>query len=100
FAFGSSDHLGKVSGEEEQEIFGASFHRLELRLERAPRRPEAARARLALTLGLDRSAVEGQGEVETQRASLRSDVEVPLAAALRLRGGVEVAAERFSLTES
>lgn len=95
--FGSDDYLGKKDDfGEEKELFGAAFHRAQLRLERGD--DTTARARLALTLGLDRSGLSTQGDTVTPSVGLRSDVEVPITDGLRARGGLEISAERFDFS--
>jgi len=94
FVFGSDDYLAEVTGDEEQELFAVQFHRLHLRLDHGPPRSlgrEAAarwaKVRTGVTLGYDRSGLGEEGVMVTHGLGLRTDAELPLHRAVRLRGG-------------
>ncbi len=104
FAFGSHDYLGKIDADDrETELFGVSFHRVQLRLERRPRirlidgkeDPLGARAALSFTFGNDRSGLGDQGEMGNRSYHLRTDVELPFGARVRLRAGIDLLAEEL-----
>jgi hypothetical protein len=95
FAFGSDDYLGEVDGEDERELFAARFHRVELRFERKPPSDseDAAReptARTALSLGADHSGLGEEGVMSALSCGIRTDVEVPIVEAVRLRAGTDL----------
>ena len=103
-AFGSRDHLGKISEDDtETELFGAELHRVQVRLERTARprgaaadAPLGATARAAFTFGYDRSGISDQGEMRGRSYALTSRAEVPIASWLRARGGLDLRAEELT----
>ncbi len=105
-AFGSSDFLGQteeVDGEEQEtELFGAEFHRVSARYERAarardadPGTPLGAATSIAFTFGYDRSGLSDEAKSDTYMFQLRNDAEVPITDWLRLRGGLDLLAQQI-----
>jgi hypothetical protein len=103
-AFGSRDDLSQTDEDTgvEEDLFGVEFHRVHVRLERSARprgasrsTPAGASARLGFTVGIDRSVISDEAEVDARNYALRSDVELPLLGWLRLRGGLDLLAEEY-----
>ncbi len=98
--FGSRDYLADVDEGEERSVFASSFHRLSLRLDhgRGKQAEEGAvSARLAVTGGVDQSLLDGSTQVSSRSLDVRSDVELPIADELVLRGGADALVEDFTL---
>jgi len=103
-AFGSYDHLGRIEEGKAKTLFGAEFHRVELRFDHGrPRRPEGPfdepRVRLATTFGIDGSALGDEGTIQSPMAAVRADAEVPLDPRVLLRGGADMTLEHFEIAE-
>jgi hypothetical protein len=95
-AFGSRDRLDRRLESGEREIvFGAEFHRLQLRYER---QLERGSLRLAGVGGWDRSD-QADGDVELRNASgrLRADFTRELGRSARLEAGADVGLDRYEL---
>jgi hypothetical protein len=95
--FGSRDYLTEIRDDTEQELFGAEFHRVNLRLEHAPPRTmgaeEAAsepRARTGVTFGYDRSGLGEEGVMRTLGLGIRADAELPLGRLASVRAGTDL----------
>lgn len=96
FAFGSRDRLDRrlESGEREV-VFGAEFHRLQLRYDR---QLERGSLRLSGSGGWDRSdQSEGEVELRNANARLRADLQHELGARVRLEAGVDAGFDRYEL---
>ena len=101
-AFGSSDFLGSIEGETETELFGAEFHRANVRYELAPHgkydaldSPRGTSASIGFTFGTDRSGLSDQASTSARNYQLSNKVDVPIADWLRLRGGLDLLAEEI-----
>jgi hypothetical protein len=98
FAFGSDDYLGEIDSGTERELFGAQFHRIDLRLDHAPPRhlrgTEQARreprTRTGVTLGRDRTGLGEEGVMSVLGFGVRADGEVPLNDWLSVRAGTNL----------
>lgn len=98
FAFGGYDRLDKTASPQvlHANLYDVAFHRLDVRLDHADRR---TRARLALTLGLDRAAsadehvLAGGNAQRSRSARLRGEVAHVLGEGIRVRAGGDVGVE-------
>jgi hypothetical protein len=100
FGFGSDDFLGEKKGEETQELFGAQFHRLQVKLDHTPSSPMGTKAKVALVVGFDRSALADQGIVRDPMAAMRADFEIPLSSMVTLRTGAEINLDKYDYSPS
>ncbi len=96
FAFGSRDALDRERDSGERElVFGAEFHRLQLRY----RQPIAGGSATVMAVaGWDRSALaDGDAGVRDRLGELRADLERELGPGWRLQAGVDAGLDRYSL---
>lgn len=97
FAFGGFDHLG--NNELHQTLFDVQFHRVDLRVDH---RSETSRARLALTLGVDKrfNADEGDpganGISKTKQIGVRFEAAHSVTPDAELRAGFDGNLERYN----
>jgi hypothetical protein len=87
FAFGSYDYTGSKQGDEVKTVFSTQFHRLDLRLDH--RFANGGNARVAATLGLDRTEFGEDGDVRDRMLATRSEIVYPISNAVTLRGGTD-----------
>ncbi len=96
FAFGAYDYLGqKVPNGPTQTVFGADFHRVDLRYDHAL--GSNGNLRLAATGGIDSTAADPTSSVRDRMIGLRSELVYRLAPALTFRGGTDVEADRYDV---
>lgn len=95
--FGSRDHLNETTDGVAQQLFGAEFHRIHLRLDHTPSRtatPDRARteprSRTSVTFGYDRTGLGDQGVLKTLGLGIRADGEVPVTDIVRVRAGTDL----------
>ena len=97
--FGSRDALDRRDEDgERQVVFGAEFHRLQLRYER---QLERGRLRVMAVGGLDRSdQSDGDVRLTNRTGRLRADLERELAPEMRLSAGLDAGLDRYRLDAS
>ena len=96
FAFGSRDELERTRDNGVREVlFGAEFHRLQLRY----RQPMAGGSATVMAVaGWDRSALaNGDVGVRDRLGEVRADLERALSPGWRLQAGVDAGLDRYSL---
>ncbi len=87
FAFGAYDYASSTeSGQPERVVFASEFHRVDLRLDRAT---ERSRSRVAVTLGLDRTRLEGARFARDKLLAVRGRHRIVLSNALELEAGAD-----------
>jgi TonB family protein len=87
FSFGSYDYLAQYTPTQTLTLFGAEFHRVDLRYDR--QLGEKGTLRLAVTGGLDRSRVPGDRFVHDRSLSTRSEIQYRLSPKALLRAGTD-----------
>lgn len=121
FAFGADDFLTQRDGEREKTLYKGQFHRVDVAFEhgeKKPQRPlagalfgaaaapepveeeERPRMRAAATFGVDRTHIDGQGDLVGTLGQFRSIVELPLHRLLRVRAGLDVLVNEHRLDEA
>jgi TonB family protein len=95
-AFGSRDRLDRQLDSGQREIvFGAEFHRLQLRYER---RLERGSLRLAGVGGWDRSdQADGNVQLENTTGRVRADLTHSLGSRVRIEAGADIGLDRYGL---
>jgi len=96
FAFGSRDALDRKNDEgERQVVFGAEFHRLQLRYRR---QTATGSASVLAVAGWDRSAqADGDVRLTDTLGQLRADFERELGRGWRLQAGLDAGLDRYTL---
>lgn len=96
FAFGSHDALDREDDDGQRRvIFGADFHRLQLRYRR---QLDAGWASVTAAGGWDRSALaDGDVRLSDTLALLRTDLEHELSGSWRLQAGADAGRDRYTL---
>jgi TonB family protein len=100
FAFGSFDYASQVqqpsSGLPERDVvlFASEFHRVDLRLDR--RGADGATSRVAVTLGLDRTNLEGERFAEDLVVGARAWHRAPVRPDLDLEVGLDTLIDNYS----
>jgi TonB family protein len=96
FAFGSRDALDRALDDGTREVvFGAEFHRLQLRYQRAL---DAGSLRVMAVGGWDRSEqADGDAHLTNATGRLRADLAVELGPGARLDAGLDLGLDRYSL---
>lgn len=96
FAFGSRDALDRTDDDGQRQIvFGAEFHRLQLRYER---QLDAGSLRAVTVLGWDRSAqANGEVTLSDSLAQARVDLEQQLSEEWQLQAGLDVGLDSYTL---
>jgi hypothetical protein len=96
FAFGSYDYLGQQTpGGSTLTLFGAEFHRVDLRYDR--QLEGGGSVRLGLTGGIDRSRLPQDRFLRDRLAGLRSEITYPLAERALLRAGTDVQLDSYDV---
>jgi hypothetical protein len=94
FAFGSYDYLGQITPTQTLTVFGAEFHRVDLRYDH--RLGEGGLLRLATTIGIDRSRLSDDRFLIDRMVAVRNDVTYRLAPRVLLRAGTDVQIDTYS----
>lgn len=98
FAMGSYDFLGqKLEGGVEGEpltLFGAEFHRLDLRYDR---RFSSGRLRSAVTIGIDKSRISQDRNTRDRLIGTRTEVETRLSREVLLRAGTDAQIDSYDV---
>jgi hypothetical protein len=94
FAFGSYDYLAQITPTQTLTVFGAEFHRVDLRYEREL--GTAGHLRLAATLGTDRSRLPDDRYLLNRLAGARTDITYRLSPHVLLRAGSDVEIDAYS----
>jgi hypothetical protein len=99
FALGSYDNLEQRDSASSpfDEVLGMEFYRIDLRYDRAL--PNGGHARVAVTVGADTSR-DDRTRVTDFTTSARSEIDAPIDAHLRVRGGSDVTLDHYGLDES
>jgi hypothetical protein len=95
FAFGSYDYLGQITPTQVLTLFGAEFHRIDLRYDH--RLGEDGQLRLATTIGVDRSRLPDDRFVIDRMAGLRMEMTYRLAPRALLRAGGDLEVDGYSV---
>lgn len=95
FAFGAHDYFGqKHAGEPTETVFDTTFHRLDLRYERALGGPDE-RLRHAITLGWDQTFIDSGRYVRDRMIASRTEVTRRLADNVLLRAGLDAVFDTY-----
>jgi hypothetical protein len=96
FAFGSRDALDRENDDgRRQVVFGAEFHRLQLRYEH---RLDAGSVRAMTVIGRDRSAqADGDVQLTDSLAQARVDLEQQLSSAWQFQAGADLGLDSYEL---
>lgn len=92
FAFGSFDYASTTPRDVEEVVFASEFHRLDLRLDR---QAGGSFSRIAATLGLDRSLLEGRRFAQDVMIGVRARHETRLSDAMRVEVGADAALDSY-----
>ncbi len=95
FAFGSYDYLGQITPTQTLTLFGAEFHRVDLRYDR--RLGEHGNVRLAATAGIDRSRLPDDRFLRNRMTGLRSEITYHLSPKILFRGGTDVEIDHYDV---
>lgn len=95
FAFGAYDYLGQRTATETITLFGTEFHRVDVRYDKDL--GGGARARVAGTVGLDRSRLPSDRFLRDRVAGARSEITMPLADRAVLRLGTDLQIDRYDI---
>ncbi len=95
FSFGSYDFLGQKTATDTLTLFGAEFHRIDVRYDR--QLPEDGKLRLAATVGLDRSELPDNRFVRDRMVGTRTEVSLRLAPEALLRFGTDVQLDAYDV---
>lgn len=95
FAFGAYDYLGQRTATETITLFGTEFHRVDVRYDKDL--GGGARARVAATVGLDRSRLPSDRFLRDRMAATRSEVTMPIGGGAVLRLGSDVQIDRYDV---
>jgi hypothetical protein len=94
FAFGSYDYLAQVTPTQTLTVFGAEFHRVDLRYDH--RLGSEGNVRLAMTLGTDRSRLPDDRFLLNRLIGARSDITYRISPRAYLRAGTDVELDAYS----
>ncbi|MDF2696888.1 MAG: TonB family protein / TonB-dependent receptor [Labilithrix sp.] len=95
FTFGAYDYASQVDDTgREQVLFASEFHRLDLRLDR--RGGDGSTSRIAMTLGLDRTRLEGSRFAQDMLLGVRARHRVPLRSDLDVEVGLDTTIDRYN----
>jgi len=95
FTFGSFDIASQVDEHGvDNVLFASEFHRLDLRLDR--RGADGSTSRVAMTLGLDRTRLEGKRFAQDMLLGVRARERRPLRRDLDIEVGVDATVDRYS----
>jgi TonB dependent receptor-like, beta-barrel/Gram-negative bacterial TonB protein C-terminal/TonB-dependent Receptor Plug Domain len=95
FGFGSYDYLGQLTNDQTITIFGAEFHRLDLRYDH--KLPHGGNLRLAVTGGLDLSRAPQDTSLRDRVLGARSELEYRVSPAVLFRAGTDVELDSYDI---
>ncbi len=94
--FGAYDYLAAVDEDVTDVLLDSDFHRVDLRYDREL--AGGGQARVATTLGLDRSRGAGVEDVTNFKVGVRGHVDLPVSSDVRVRAGVDALIDVFDVT--
>jgi TonB family protein len=96
FTFGSYDYASRIDERtrKEQVFFASEFHRLDLRLDR--RGADGATSRIAMTVGFDRSRLEGKRFAQDIVTGLRARHRAPVTPDLDVEIGADLMVDHYT----
>jgi TonB family protein len=95
FSFGAYDFLGQHTPTGDLTLFGTQFHRLDLRYDH--KLGSEGAIRVAVTGGLDRSAVQEDRSVRSRLLGARSELTYALSPRVKLRAGTDVELDSYDV---
>jgi len=95
FAFGSYDYLGQLTSDQTLTLFGAEFHRVDLRYDH--RLDEGGNVRLAVTGGIDRTRLPNDSFLRDRLIGVRSEIEYRVSPAVLVRAGADTAIDSYDI---
>ncbi len=93
---GSNDPSRFTGGKIERTLFSSEFHRVDLRWDHSF--ASGGQARVATTIGFDRTRVEAQREADDLITGIRASLEKPLGRAVLVRTGADVTFDQYGGT--
>jgi hypothetical protein len=96
FTFGAYDYASEIDATDgkEQVFFASEFHRLDLRLDR--RGADGSTSRIATTLGIDRTRLEGRRFAQDLVLGVRARHRAPIRPDVDLEVGADAMVDRYS----
>lgn len=94
FTFGAFDYASDMDEGREEVLFASEFHRLDMRLDR--RGADGSTSRIATTLGIDRTRLEGARFAQDLLVGVRGRHRWPVSRVVDVELGADVLAERYS----
>jgi TonB family protein len=95
FAFGSYDYLGEQTSDQTLTLFGAEFHRLDLRFDH--RFGPDGEIRIATTGGIDRTRLPDDRFLRDRLIGARTELEYKLASGALLRAGTDLQLDSYDI---
>ncbi|MBX3206027.1 MAG: TonB-dependent receptor [Labilithrix sp.] len=94
FTFGSFDMASQVEDGVENVLFASEFHRLDLRFDR--RGADGATSRVGMTLGLDRTRLDGKRFSQDMLVGVRARERTPIGDETDIELGIDATVDRYS----